>query len=38
MQHFDGEIAKLVRAGVVDLETVLSYATDPQQLQSTLSQ
>jgi twitching motility protein PilT len=38
MQHFDGEIAKLVRAGVVDLETVLSYATDPQQLRSILSQ
>jgi twitching motility protein PilT len=38
MQHFDGEIAKLVRAGVVDLATVSSYASDPQQLQNTLSQ
>ena len=32
MQHFDGEIAKLVRAGVVDAETALNYATDPRQL------
>ena len=28
MQHFDGEIAKLVRAGLVDLETGLSYASN----------
>ncbi len=29
MQHFDGEIARLVREGVVDLETGLSFASDP---------
>ncbi len=29
MQHFDGEIAQLVRDRVVDLETGLSYATNP---------
>jgi twitching motility protein PilT len=28
MQHFDGEIEKLIRAGVVDFETGLSYATN----------
>jgi len=37
MQHFDAEIEKLVRAEIVDLETVLNYATDPQQLQRALS-
>jgi twitching motility protein PilT len=29
MQHFDGEIAQLVRARIVDLETGLSYASNP---------
>ena len=38
MQHFDGEIEKLVRAGVVDLETGLAYATDASQLRQTLEQ
>jgi twitching motility protein PilT len=33
MQHFDGEIVKLVRSGAVDLETALAYARDPQALQ-----
>jgi len=28
MQHFDGEIEKLIRAGVVDFETGLTYATN----------
>ncbi len=28
MQHFDGEIAKLVRAGLVDLETGLCFASN----------
>ena len=28
MQYFDGEIAKLVRSGVVDLESGLLYATN----------
>ena len=37
MQHFDAEIEKLVRAEVVDLETALNYATDPQQLRRDLS-
>jgi twitching motility protein PilT len=37
MQHFDAEIEKLVRAEVVDLETALNYATDPQQLRRTLT-
>jgi twitching motility protein PilT len=37
MQHFDAEIEKLVRAEIVDLETALNYATDPQQLRRTLT-
>ena len=37
MLHFDQEIEKLVRAGVVDQEVGLSYATDSQQLQRALS-
>jgi twitching motility protein PilT len=37
MQHFDGEIEKLVRAGIVDLETALAYATDATQLRRTLA-
>jgi twitching motility protein PilT len=37
MQHFDAEIEKLVRAEVVDLETALNCATDPQQLRRDLS-
>jgi hypothetical protein len=28
MQHFDGEIAKLVRSGLVDLETGLCFASN----------
>jgi Tfp pilus assembly pilus retraction ATPase PilT len=28
MQHFDGEIAKLVRSGLVDLETGLAFASN----------
>jgi twitching motility protein PilT len=28
MQHFDGEIEKLVRAGIVDMDTALTYATN----------
>ncbi len=38
MLHFDQEIEKLVRAGIVDQEVGLSYATDSQQLQRALSQ
>lgn len=37
MQHFDAKIAKLVRAGVVDVETALTYATDPRRLQHELA-
>ena len=37
MQHFDGELEKLVRADVVDLETALNYATDAQQLRRSLT-
>jgi twitching motility protein PilT len=29
MQHFDGEIAKLVRSGLVDIETGLGFASNP---------
>lgn len=36
MQHFDGEIEKLVRANIVDLKTAVTYATDPQQLRQAL--
>jgi twitching motility protein PilT len=36
MQHFDGEIEKLVRAGVMDQDTALNYATDPLSLQLAL--
>jgi twitching motility protein PilT len=38
MQHFDAEIAKLVKAGVVDAETALAYATEPRELQEALRQ
>jgi twitching motility protein PilT len=38
MQHFDGEIEKLVRAEIADLEVALRYASDPQQLQQALRQ
>ncbi len=37
MLHFDQEIERLVRAGVVDQEVGLTYATDLQQLQRALS-
>ena len=36
MQSLDGEIEKLVRAGVVDLETALSHAENPRDLAKTL--
>ncbi len=32
MQHFDSEIAKLVQDRVIDLETGLSFATNPATL------
>ena len=37
MQHFDGSIEKLIREGVVDLETGLAYATNPDNLQLDLA-
>lgn len=37
MQHFDGEIDKLVRAGLVDIDTGLAYATNPGNLRLALA-
>jgi twitching motility protein PilT len=37
MQHFDGEIEKLVRAGLVDIDTGLAYSTNPGNLRLTLA-
>ena len=37
MQHFDGEIEKLVRGGVADLDTGLAYATNPGNLRLALA-
>jgi twitching motility protein PilT len=37
MQYFDGEIEKLVRAGVLDISTALAYATNPGNLKLLLS-
>ena len=37
MQHFDGEIDRLVREGVIDLETGLAYATNAGNLRLELS-
>jgi twitching motility protein PilT len=37
MQHFDGEIEKLVRAGVIDVTTGLAYATNSGNLRLLLS-
>ena len=37
MQHFDGEIEKLIREGVIDLETGLAYATNSSNLQLELA-
>ena len=32
MQHFDGEIEKLIRTGVIDFETGMTFATNPGNL------
>ena len=32
MQHFDGEIERLLRADIISLETAMSYATNPNNL------
>ncbi len=37
MQHFDGSIERLIREGVIELETGLAYATNPGNLQLELS-
>jgi twitching motility protein PilT len=37
MLHFDGEIEKLVRAGTIDLDSGLAYATNPGNLRLTLA-
>ena len=37
MQHFDGEIEKLVRAGVISTATGLAYATNPGNLRVQLA-
>jgi twitching motility protein PilT len=37
MQHFDAEIDKLVRAGVVDINSGLAYATNPGNLRLVLT-
>ena len=37
MQHFDGEIEKLVRAGIIDVPTGLAYATNPGNLRLLLT-
>jgi twitching motility protein PilT len=38
MQDFDSEIAKLVRAGIVDPDTAYMHATDPEQLRNALAE
>jgi len=37
MQHFDGEIEKLIRSGTMDLETGLTYSTNPGNLRLELA-
>ncbi|MFQ5926287.1 MAG: type IV pilus twitching motility protein PilT [Terriglobia bacterium] len=37
MQHFDGEIEKLIRAGTIDMETGFAYATNPGNLRLELA-
>ena len=37
MQHFDGELEKLIRAGTLDLETGLSYASNTGNLRLSLA-
>jgi twitching motility protein PilT len=37
MQHFDGEIEKLVRAGAIDFETGMAYATNAGNLRLELA-
>jgi twitching motility protein PilT len=37
MQHFDGEIERLIREGILDMDTGLAYATNPGNLQLELA-
>jgi twitching motility protein PilT len=37
MQHFDGDIERLIRNGILDMETGLAYATNPGNLQLDIS-
>ena len=37
MQHFDGEIEKLIRNGVVEFETALTYSTNAGNLRLELA-
>ena len=37
MQHFDGEIEKLIREGLIDYDTAMAYATNPGNLRLQLS-
>jgi twitching motility protein PilT len=37
MQHFDGEIEKFIRAGIIEFETGLGYATNPGNLRLELA-
>jgi twitching motility protein PilT len=37
MQHFDGEIERLIRAGVIDMETGLAYSTNSGNLRLALA-
>jgi twitching motility protein PilT len=37
MQHFDGEIERLIRDGILDLNTGLAYSTNPGNLQLSLA-
>jgi twitching motility protein PilT len=37
MQHFDGNIEQLIRAGTIELDTGLAYATNPGNLRLQLA-
>src|SRR4249920_1799663 len=37
MQHFDGEIEKLIRAGLIDYDTAMAYSTNPGNLRLQLA-
>jgi len=37
MQHFDGELERMAREGIIELETALAYATNPGNLRLVIS-